>query len=148
MPVLIQENWDAHKVAVPVSLEAKVTIERGLPGLPPMGAWHGKRVNDLSPLYPASELRAKLIRLCAKFVERMAQQGYERLTAEADFRLWGPYIHKPTDTGTQITGTVRPQLTLRTLAHGHHIHEFPHLVDVTVKADFISTRTRIPQERR
>lgn len=93
MTVLLKIDQEKAQQHIPVRHRAVLSLEPSLVARSrcvPIGGLKGPRINDLSPLWPASYLRDALLSGAIKWVAAMRKQGFELLTSEASVRVWGP----------------------------------------------------------
>lgn len=139
---------DLHSTAVhePVERTARLTVDREI--VQPGRVWAGVRINDLSTLFPYSELRVRCISGAKRWIRDMALRGEDLLTAEADILVYGPYQSR---SGTYTTpDTLRKAMQAqRTGVIGYSEDEDfnPAAADFVFKATFISRRHRPVQTK-
>ncbi|MGH2362440.1 MAG: hypothetical protein ACRDGM_18100 [bacterium] len=85
--VLILTDAATTRVAVPVELQARLTVERGVV----KRQYRGVRLADISDIYPFDLIKKRLGSGIQRFIADMAKQEYEVISAEGDFKVTGPY---------------------------------------------------------
>lgn len=146
MSVLIRENLRAATIHAPVELTARLTVDREI--VQPGRVWNGVRINDLSTLFPYSELRVRCMSGAKKWVRDMALRGEDLVTAEADILVYGPYQSRA-GTYTTPKGMQQAAKVGRSGAIGYSEGEDfnPAAADFVFKALFVTRRHRPVQTR-
>ncbi len=137
--VLLTVNHEKEQLHLPVTrrgiypVDKRMLIQAKIP-LPIRGV----RVNDLSPLWPASHFRNAMLQAAAAFVAGMARQGFELADHEGDIRVYGPYKPKPWEDALGST----PMFGAMSDASGH----MTDTADILLYANFLASKGHTYQE--
>ena len=77
-----------HRAVYPV--DKQMVLLAGIP-LPIRAV----KINELSPLWPASHFRDEMLSAASQWVSQMAKRGFSLFDHEGDIRVYGPYKPKP-----------------------------------------------------
>ena len=88
--MLIRENLDAQKVAVPVSLTAAFPVE--VESL--ARTYRGSPIGSFIDILPYATAQRIAVDAAKKWIQHMALQGYDLIGNETEIKLWGPYRPK------------------------------------------------------
>ena len=106
--MLISENLDKQKVAVPVSLTAAFPVESDALAR----TYRGTQFKDFIDIQPYATVQRIAVDAAKKWIQHMSLQGYELLGNETDIKLWGPYRPKSalyrSDTATGFASDEEP----------------------------------------
>jgi len=134
--VLIKENLAAATLALPVTLKARLTVDRELVRRQIRGEQIGSiETVQFSQVGLHRTLVEKLIEGANTFTRHYATKGYQALTPPSEFIVWGPYA-------SRFTGvTARP--TTSGFADGEN--PFPDSADFVIEGKFLATRGKVPE---
>ena len=90
MSVLIREDLNKTKVAVPISVNCAFPVEVAALAR----TYRGVKIGEFIDLHPYATVQRQAVREAKVWLGHMVRQGLTLLGNETDIRLWGPYRPK------------------------------------------------------
>jgi hypothetical protein len=102
-------------------------------------------VNDVSSLWPESELREKVFTYAGKWIHDMEAQGYSLITAEADIKMWGPFKHVNMSGAKAKSWEPAPGMkkTFRPFGEIEDDDPYEDKADFLLKAQFLASKSKM-----
>lgn len=133
--MLIRDNPNASKLAIPVTQRARLTVDRALVTRQIRGEPIGG-MTDLVLLTGARTLTDLLLKGARQFVDDYRKKGYEPLQEPNEFIVWGPYHSR----GFGLS-SAKPTIA-HLSAEGEEM--FPESADFVIQGNFLATRGKVP----
>ena len=116
-----------QRVHVPLTKQARFTVDRGMV----RRQYNRVKLNEMSSLWPFSFMREAAFRAAKQFVSDMQKKDLDLITAEADIRVLGPYVHRRWNGAEFVLGRMAGE------------DKFEDLADFVLEAEFLNHRLHL-----